>query len=71
MENWEAAKLATWAESVRQYDLTRSWRFTPGIFFGDSGSVNYKECAKHGDRCEGRRACTPDSVSRSDRRHCA
>eukprot|EP00974_Lingulodinium_polyedra_P116955 11161184-Lingulodinium_polyedra.AAC.1 len=25
MKNWEATKLATWAKSVLQYDLTRSW----------------------------------------------
>eukprot|EP00975_Prorocentrum_lima_P070570 12932813-Prorocentrum_lima.AAC.1 len=41
MKNWEATKLATWAKSVLQYDLTRSWRFTPGIFLGDSGSLNF------------------------------
>eukprot|EP00974_Lingulodinium_polyedra_P059756 5758681-Lingulodinium_polyedra.AAC.1 len=45
MANWEATKLATWAKSVLQYDLTRSWRFTPGIFLGDSGSVNYTRSA--------------------------
>eukprot|EP00974_Lingulodinium_polyedra_P107368 10391806-Lingulodinium_polyedra.AAC.1 len=45
MENWEATKLAAWAKSVLQYDLTRSWRFTLGIFIGDSGSVNYTKKA--------------------------
>eukprot|EP00974_Lingulodinium_polyedra_P005407 508952-Lingulodinium_polyedra.AAC.1 len=45
MENWEATTLAAWAKSVLQYDLTRSWRFTPGVFIGDSGSVNYTKKA--------------------------
>eukprot|EP00974_Lingulodinium_polyedra_P082843 8023273-Lingulodinium_polyedra.AAC.1 len=25
MQNWEATRLATWAKSVLQYDLARSW----------------------------------------------
>eukprot|EP00974_Lingulodinium_polyedra_P063064 6085829-Lingulodinium_polyedra.AAC.1 len=41
MKNWEATRFVAWAKSVLQYDLTRSWRFTPGVFLGDSGSVNY------------------------------
>eukprot|EP00974_Lingulodinium_polyedra_P059547 5735924-Lingulodinium_polyedra.AAC.1 len=45
MANWEAAKLVAWAKSVLQYDLTRSWRFTFGIYIGDSGSVNYTKNA--------------------------
>eukprot|EP00974_Lingulodinium_polyedra_P062438 6028474-Lingulodinium_polyedra.AAC.1 len=41
MANWEDSGAANWARATLYYDLSRSWRFTPGVFVGDSGSANF------------------------------
>eukprot|EP00974_Lingulodinium_polyedra_P130290 11213294-Lingulodinium_polyedra.AAC.1 len=45
MANWEDSGAANWARATLYYDVSRSWRFAPGVFVSDSGSVNYTKNA--------------------------